>query len=60
MKTECGAKTVRCLKDSGAQISLIQKDLIEDVDARVFGTVTVKGVIGQPAEAALVLSLIHI
>ena len=26
MKTECGVKTVRCLKDSGAQISLIQKD----------------------------------
>ena len=55
MKTECGAKTVRCLKDSGAQISLIQKDLIKDVDARVLGTVTIKGVIGQPAEAALVM-----
>jgi len=23
MKTECGVKSVRCLKDSGAQISLI-------------------------------------
>ena len=54
MKTECGVKTVRCLKDSGAQISLIQKDLIKDVDAQVLGTVTIKGVIGQPAEAALV------
>ena len=75
MKTECGVKTVRCLKDSGAQISLIQRDLIKDVDAQVLGgTVTIKGVIGQPAEAALVtlkikpatsdnlenLSLIHI
>ena len=47
-------KTVRCLKDSGAQTSLIQKDLIKDVDAQVLGTVTIKGVIGQPAEAALV------
>ena len=47
-------KTVRCLKDSGAQISLIQRDLIKDVDAQVLGTVTIKGVIGQPAEAALV------
>jgi len=55
MKTECGGvKTVRCLKDSGAQISLIQKDVIKDVDAQVLGTVTIKGVIGQPAEAALV------
>jgi len=54
MKTECGVKTVRCLKDSGAQISLIQKDLIKDVDAQVLGTVAIKGVIGQPAEAALV------
>jgi len=42
------------LKDSGAQISLIQKDLIKDVDAQVLGTVMIKGVIGQPAEAALV------
>jgi len=47
-------KSVRCLKDSGAQISLIQKDLIKDVDAQVLGTVTIKVVIGQPAEAALV------
>ena len=39
---------------SGAQISLIQRDLIKDVDAQVLGTVTIKGVIGQPAEAALV------
>ena len=46
MKTECGVKSVRCLKDSGAQISLIQKDLIKDVDAQVLGTVTIKGVIG--------------
>ena len=30
MKTECGVKTVRFLKDSGAQISLIQRDLIKD------------------------------
>ena len=45
MKTECGVKTVRCLKDSGAQISLIQRDLIKDVDAQVLGTVTIKGVI---------------
>jgi len=54
MKTECGVKTVRCLKGSGAQISLIQRDLIKDVDAQVLGTVTIKDVIGQPAEAALV------
>ena len=54
MKTECGVKCVRCLKDSGAQISLIQKDLMKDVEAQVLGTVTIKGVIGQPAEAALV------
>jgi len=54
MKTECGVKSVRCLKDSGAQISLIQKDLIKDVDVQVLGTMTIKGVIGQPAEAALV------
>jgi len=54
MKTECGVKSVRCLKDSGAQISLIQKDLIKNVDAQVLGTVTIKGVIGQSAEAALV------
>ena len=52
MKTECGVKTVRCLKDSEAQISLIQRDLIKDADAQVLGTVTIKGVIGQPAEAA--------
>ena len=52
MKTVCGGvKSVRCLKDSGVQISLIQKDLIKDVDAQVLGTVTIKG---QPAEAALV------
>ena len=44
MKTECGGvKSVRCLKDSGAQISLIQKDLIKKVDAQVLGTVTIKG-----------------
>jgi len=42
------------LKDSGAQISLIQRDLIKDVYAEVLGTVSIKGVIGQPAEAALV------
>ena len=54
MKTECGVKSVRCLIDSGAQISLIQKDLIKDVDAQVLGTVTIKGLIRQPAEAALV------
>jgi len=41
MKTECGVKTVRCLKDSGAQILLIQKDLIKDVDAQVLGAVTI-------------------
>jgi len=52
MKTECGVKTVRCLKDSGAQISLIQRDPIKDVNAQVLGTVTIKDVIGQPAEAA--------
>ena len=45
MKTQCGVKTVRCLKDSEAQISLIQRDLIKDVDAQVLGTVTIKGVI---------------
>jgi len=55
MKTECGGvKSVQCLKDSGTQISLILKALIKDVDAQVLGTVTIKGVIGQPAEAALV------
>ena len=55
MKTTCGdVKSVRCLKDSGAQISRIQKDLIKDVDPHVLGTVTIKGVIGQPAEATLV------
>jgi len=54
MKTECGVKTVRCLKNGGAQISLIQRDLIKDVDAQVLGTVTIKGVIVQPAEGALV------
>ena len=42
------------MKDSGAQISLIQKDLIKDVDAQVLGTVTITGVIVQTAEAALV------
>jgi len=42
------------LKDRGAQVSLIQKDLIKDADAQVLGAVTIKGVIGQPAEAALV------
>jgi len=42
------------LIDSGAQISLIQKDLIKDVDAQVLGTVTIKGLIRQPTEAALV------
>ena len=30
------------------------KDIIKDVDAQVLGTVTIKGAIGQPAEAALV------
>jgi len=54
MKTVCDVKSVRCLKDSGAQISLIQKDLIKDVDAQVLGTVTIKGVIAQPAEATLI------
>jgi len=54
IKTECSVKSVRCLKDSKAQISLIQKDLIKDVDAQLLGTVTIKGLIGQPAEAALV------
>jgi len=55
MKTECGGvKSIRCLKDSGAQISLIQRDLLKDVDAQVLGTVTINGVIRQPAEAALV------
>ena len=43
MKTKCGVKTVRCLKDSVAQISLIQRDLIKNVDAQVLGTVTIKG-----------------
>jgi len=42
------------LKDSGAQISLIQQDLIKDVDSQVLGTVTIKGVTVQPVEAALV------
>ena len=42
------------MKDSEAQISLIQRDLIKHVDDQVLGTVTIKGVIGQPAEAALV------
>ena len=52
MKTTCGdVKSVRCLKDSGAQISRIQKYLIKDVDPHVLGTVTIKG---QPAEATLV------
>jgi len=54
MKAECGVKTVRCLKDSGAQISLVQKDLIKDVDSQVLGNVTIKGMIAQPAEVALV------
>jgi len=54
MKTKCGVKSVRCLKDIGAQISLIQEDLIKYVNAQVLGTVTIKGVIGQPAEATLV------
>jgi len=54
MKTKYGVKTVRSLKDSGTQISLIQKDLIKDVDAQVLGTVAIKGVMRQPAEAALV------
>ena len=43
MKTECGGvKFVRCLKDSGAQISLIRKDLFKDVDAQVLVTVAIK------------------
>jgi len=42
MKTECGVKTVRCLKDSGAQISLVQIDLIKDVNAQILGSVTIK------------------
>jgi len=38
----------------GAEISIIRKDLITGVDAPVLGTVTIRGVIGQPAEATLV------
>ena len=30
------------------------RKIIKDVDVQVLGTVTIKGVIGQPAEAALV------
>jgi len=36
MKTVCGVKSVRCLKDSGAQISLIQKVLSAPIIPRVF------------------------
>ena len=49
-----GAKSVHCLQDSGAEISIIQRDLIKDMDVPVLGTVTIRGVIGQPAEATLV------
>ena len=47
-------KSIHCLEDNGAEISIIQKDLIKDVDAFVLGTVTIRGVIGQPADAILV------
>jgi len=48
------AKSVHCLQDSGAEISIIQKDLIKRMDVPILGTVTITGVIGQPAEATLV------
>ena len=52
--TDEEVKSIHCLEDSGAEISIIQKDLIKDVDAPVLGTATIRGVIAQPAEATLV------
>jgi len=52
--TDEEVKFIHCLEDSGAEISIIQKDLTKGVGAPVLGTVTIRGVIGQPAEATLV------
>ena len=52
--TDEEVKSIHCLEDSSAEISIIQKDLIKGVYAPVLGTVTVKRVIGQPTKATLV------
>jgi len=44
----------KSLKDSGAQISLIKQELIQDLKNPCLGTILVKGVVGRPVEANLV------
>ena len=43
------------LTDNGAQISLIREDLIKDLYVTGLGTVAIRGAVGQPVEAKLVI-----
>jgi len=45
---------ITCLEDNGAQISVIKEELIEDLDLPAVGTITIKGIVGQPVIAQLV------
>ena len=42
------------LMDSGAQLSLISSNLIKDLDVPKLGTLSIKGVVGEPAVATVV------
>jgi len=47
-------KTTWALKDSGAQIPLISRDMFHDRTLEVLGNVTVQDVFGQPVDAPLI------
>jgi len=43
------------LRDSGAEVSLIKQDLLKDLHPPVSGKIWIKGVVGEPVEATLVM-----
>jgi len=48
------SKTLHGMKHSGAQVNMIQEDLIKGLDVPVLGTIEIHGVMGKPKLARLV------
>ena len=48
-------RVIIALRDSGAEVCLIKQDLLTDLNPPVCGKIWIKGIIGEPVEASLVM-----
>jgi len=48
------SEPIKCLEDSGAQISVIKEEFMDKLNLPVVGTISIKGIIGLPLVARLV------